>query len=64
MRLSLETGSQPFFEPARALYLRHGFAECEPFADAKQCECERQSLGSVHRLPTSILSAYRRRTSE
>lgn len=32
-RLSLETGSQPFFAPARALYVRHGFVECEPFAD-------------------------------
>ena len=32
-RLSLETGSWPYFEPARALYARHGFAECAPFAD-------------------------------
>ena len=32
-RLSLETGSMETFEPARALYLRHGFAYCEPFAD-------------------------------
>ena len=32
-RLSLETGTQPFFEPARQLYLRHGFVECGPFAD-------------------------------
>ena len=32
-RLSLETGSQPFFAPARRLYERHGFAECPPFAD-------------------------------
>jgi putative acetyltransferase len=30
-RLSLETGSQPFFAPARALYARHGFADCGPF---------------------------------
>ena len=30
-RLSLETGSQPFFEPARQLYARHGFEICEPF---------------------------------
>ncbi|MGM1028482.1 MAG: GNAT family N-acetyltransferase [Actinomycetota bacterium] len=30
-RVSLETGSQPFFAPARALYAKHGFAECEPF---------------------------------
>ncbi|SRR5579871_4448492 len=31
--LSLETGSQPFFEPARRLYRQHGFIECGPFAD-------------------------------
>lgn len=30
-RISLETGSQPFFAPARALYAKHGFAECAPF---------------------------------
>ena len=32
-RLSLETGSWAYFEPARALYRRHGFAECPPFGD-------------------------------
>ena len=32
-RVSLETGTQPFFEPARQLYFRHGFVECGPFAD-------------------------------
>jgi putative acetyltransferase len=32
-RLSLETGSWPYFAPARALYARHGFVECEPFGD-------------------------------
>jgi putative acetyltransferase len=31
--VSLETGSQPFFEPARRLYRQHGFTECGPFAD-------------------------------
>ena len=30
-RLSLETGSQPHFEPARQLYQRHGFVQCPPF---------------------------------
>jgi putative acetyltransferase len=30
-RLSLETGSWPYFVPARALYRRHGFVECPPF---------------------------------
>lgn len=32
-RLSLETGSWPYFAPARALYARHGFTTCEPFGD-------------------------------
>ncbi|MET9213933.1 MULTISPECIES: GNAT family N-acetyltransferase [unclassified Nocardia] len=32
-RLSLETGSNAYFAPARRLYLRHGFTECAPFAD-------------------------------
>ncbi|MFA6299280.1 MAG: GNAT family N-acetyltransferase [Nocardioides sp.] len=32
-RVSLETGSFEFFAPARALYARHGFTECEPFGD-------------------------------
>jgi putative acetyltransferase len=32
-RLSLETGSWAFFQPARDLYRKHGFVECPPFAD-------------------------------
>lgn len=32
-RLSLETGSMAYFQPARALYRQYGFKECEPFAD-------------------------------
>ena len=32
-RLSLETGSQPAFEPARRLYASFGFVACAPFAD-------------------------------
>lgn len=32
-RVSLETGSQPAFEAARAFYAANGFAECSPFAD-------------------------------
>ena len=31
-RLSLETGSQPFFAPAWALYEAAGFTDCPPFA--------------------------------
>ena len=30
-RVSLETGSDDFFAPARALYASHGFTECGPF---------------------------------
>ncbi|HXD73260.1 MAG TPA: GNAT family N-acetyltransferase, partial [Vicinamibacterales bacterium] len=32
-RVSLETGSWPYFEPARALYRSEGFVECAPFGD-------------------------------
>jgi putative acetyltransferase len=32
-RLSLETGSQPAFEPAQRLYASFGFARCGPFGD-------------------------------
>jgi putative acetyltransferase len=31
-RLSLETGTQDFFAPARTLYRSRGFVECGPFA--------------------------------
>lgn len=31
--LSLETGSQPAFAPARTLYARFGYQNCGPFAD-------------------------------
>jgi len=33
VRVSLETGVEPYFEPARRLYERHGFVVCPPFAD-------------------------------
>lgn len=33
LQLKLETGSQPFFEPAHQLYLQHGFEFCGPFAN-------------------------------
>ena len=32
-RLVLETGSWDYFQPARRLYLAHGFVECGPFGD-------------------------------
>lgn len=35
-RLSLETGSMPFFAPARRLYAKFGFAPCPPFASYKE----------------------------
>ena len=31
-RLSLETGTMPYFEPARTLYVKFGFTECAPFS--------------------------------
>lgn len=33
LRLSLETGSMDYFQAARAMYRRHGFIECAPFAE-------------------------------
>jgi len=38
-RLSLETGTQPEFAPARALYQRFGFAPCGPFAHYIEDPC-------------------------
>jgi putative acetyltransferase len=35
-RLSLETGSMPFFVPARLLYAKHGFKPCPPFGSYKE----------------------------
>ncbi len=32
-KVSLETGTQDFFAPARKLYAKHGFEECGPFSD-------------------------------
>ena len=32
VRVSLETGAWPYFDAARALYRRHGFVDCGPFA--------------------------------
>jgi putative acetyltransferase len=32
-RLSLETGAEPIFVPARQLYARAGYAECPPFGN-------------------------------
>ena len=35
-RLSLETGSMSFFEPARNLYTKYGFEYCAPFSTYKE----------------------------
>ena len=35
-RVSLETGSMPFFAPARQLYAKFGFQHCAPFAGYKE----------------------------
>nr|WP_309695848.1 GNAT family N-acetyltransferase [Armatimonas sp.] len=35
-RVSLETGSQPFFAPAHQLYARFGFAPCGPFGSYQE----------------------------
>jgi putative acetyltransferase len=35
-RLSLETGSMPYFAPAHALYQKFGFKRCSPFADYRE----------------------------
>ena len=35
-RISLETGSMAFFEPARNLYTKHGFKYCLPFSTYKE----------------------------
>ena len=35
-RISLETGSMPFFEPARNLYAKYGFKNCVPFSTYKE----------------------------
>ncbi|WP_169334758.1 GNAT family N-acetyltransferase [Nocardia thailandica] len=35
-RISLETGAQDFFEPARRLYAKHGFEFCGPFGSYRE----------------------------
>lgn len=35
-QLFLETGAAAAFAPARALYARHGFVDCGPFADYEE----------------------------
>jgi putative acetyltransferase len=35
-RLSLETGSMDYFEPARRLYVKYGFTFCAPFGSYRE----------------------------
>ncbi|MBW4517372.1 MAG: GNAT family N-acetyltransferase [Timaviella obliquedivisa GSE-PSE-MK23-08B] len=35
-RISLETGSMPFFEPAHNLYAKYGFENCAPFSTYRE----------------------------
>lgn len=35
-RVSLETGSMPFFQPARRLYAKYGFENCAPFSSYQE----------------------------
>lgn len=35
-RISLETGSMPFFESARNLYTKYGFESCTPFSTYRE----------------------------
>ena len=55
-RLSLETGTQPFFEPARRLYTRYGFTSCPPFADYRR---DPNSTFMTRRLTLPLASAPR-----
>ena len=48
-RLSLETGSWPYFEPARALYASAGFTECGPFGGV--CRGSQQRLHDAGAAP-------------
>ncbi|WP_067967193.1 GNAT family N-acetyltransferase [Nocardiopsis trehalosi] len=49
-RLSLETGSDAFFLPARSLYAKFGFTPCAPFADYRP---DPHSVYLTLRLPTA-----------
>lgn len=47
-RLSIETGSMDFFKPAHALYAKHGFVPCPPFAGYRE---DPNSIFMTLRLP-------------
>ena len=48
-RLCLETGSSPAFEPALALYRRHGFVNGEAFADYRKSDFNQFLHLDLHR---------------
>ena len=60
-RLSLETGSWPYFLPARALYARHGFVECGPFGDYREDPNSVFMTIELEQQSTSVSAADERR---
>jgi putative acetyltransferase len=52
-RVSIETGSQPAFAPARALYASTGFEACGPFADYRPSPSSIFMTLSLHGPPQS-----------
>jgi putative acetyltransferase len=57
IRVSLETGSDDFFRPARLLYGKFGFVECEPFADYR---LDPYSVYMTRELPSPAQGPYPR----
>jgi putative acetyltransferase len=47
-RISLETGTDDFFAPARKLYEKFGFTYCTPFADYKASQHNTFMTRTVH----------------
>ena len=52
-RISLETGSMQFFAPARALYKKHGFDQCQPFGSYIEDPHSQYMTRSLKPEPTS-----------
>lgn len=52
-RISLETGAMDFFAPARSLYKKHGFSECQPFGSYRE---DPHSIYMTLALPSSELA--------
>lgn len=53
--LWLETGAEDFFAPARRLYARHGFVDCEPFGRYRP---DPLSVFMTRSVPTSTRRAH------